>query len=61
MPSQKENGICSVCGRTIINSAVNISDSDPRVSLKNGEILCMPCAGKIRVMFPVSYKVLKYR
>lgn len=57
MPSQKENDICSVCGRTIINSAVSISDSDPRVSLKNGEILCMPCAGKIRVMFPVSYKV----
>ena len=59
MPIKKENDICSVCGRTIINSEVNISDSDPRVSLANGEILCMPCAGKIRIMYPVSYKVQK--
>ncbi len=59
MPIKKENDVCSVCGRIIINSAVNISDSDPRVSLKNGEVLCMTCAGKIRVMYPVSYKVIK--
>ena len=59
MPIKKENDVCSVCGRTIINAEVNISDSDPRVTLKNGEVLCMPCAGKIRIMYPVSYKVLK--
>lgn len=59
MSIEREHDVCSVCGRTIINAAVNISDSDPKVTLKNGEVLCTPCAGKIRIMYPVTYKVLK--
>ena len=51
MSIEREHDVCSVCGRTIINAAVNISDSDPKVTLKNGEVLCMPCAGKIRIMY----------
>ncbi len=59
MPIKRENDVCSVCGRVIINAEVKPEDSDPRVVLNNGEILCMPCAGKIRVMYPVTYKVQK--
>ena len=59
MSTEREHDVCSVCGRTIINAAVNITDSDPKVTLKNGEVLCTPCAGKIRIMYPVTYKVLK--
>ena len=42
MSIEREHDVCSVCGRTIINAAVNISDSDPKVTLKNGEVLCTP-------------------
>ena len=58
-PIKKENDVCAVCGRTIINAKVEITDSDKRVELSNGDLLCMQCASKLRVMYPITYQVLQ--
>ncbi len=56
---KKANDICSTCGRTLINSKVRAADNDPRIKLNNGDFMCKTCEKKLRVMYPVTYKVVK--
>ena len=57
--AKKANDICVICGRTLLNSKVRAADNDPRIKLNSGDFMCKICEKKIRVMYPVTYKVMK--